>query len=380
MNYIYCLNNISSKGTDLLSSSYELSEDPDQAAGILVRSAAMHDMEFSDTLLAIGRAGAGVNNIPLDRCVEEGIVVFNAPGANANAVKEIVIAGLLLGSRGIVDGITWCRDNEDDENIKKATEKQKKAYAGCEIMGKTLGIIGLGAIGAKVAVAADALGMNIVGYDPFVNEEAAKGILAAMDYTADLNALYAASDYITIHVPAMDGTIGMIDDAACAAMKDGAVFLNFARDTLVDSAAMSAALESGKLHAYITDFPTAEVMKIKGAIVIPHLGASTAEAEENCAIMATEELMNYIDNGNIVHSVNYPALDMGPANGKQRVAVLYKNADGAADAVAAALGNPTTIESANRGDAAYTLAEVEGDVDTAAVEAAATVYRVRIIK
>lgn len=380
MNYIYCLNNISSKGTDLLSCSYELSEDVSKAAGILVRSAAMHDMAFSENLLAIGRAGAGVNNIPLDRCVEEGIVVFNAPGANANAVKELVICGLLLGSRGIIDGIAWCRDNEDDENIKKAAEKQKKAYAGREIQGKTLGIIGLGAIGAKVAVAADALGMKVIGYDPFVNEEAAKGILTTMEYTADLDTLYAASDYITIHVPAMEGTIGMIDDAACAAMKDGAVFLNFARDTLVDAVAMSAALESGKLHAYITDFPTAEIMKVKGAIVIPHLGASTAEAEENCAIMATEELMDYIDNGNIVHSVNYPTLDMGPANGAQRVGVLYKNTDNAADAIATALGNPAIIQSVARGDAAYTLAEVEGDVDAAAVEAAATVYRVRIIK
>lgn len=324
MNYIHCLNNISSYGTDLLTDEYELTDEIGDAQGILVRSAAMHDMEFSDDLLAIARAGAGVNNIPLERCAEEGIVVFNTPGANANAVKELVLCGLLLGSRGIVQGIEWCKENADDPAIAKSAEKAKKAFAGFEIKGKKLGVIGLGAIGAEVANAALGLGMEVMGYDPFVSVNAAWKLSPAVEHVVDVADIYRECDYITIHVPAVDGTIGMIDETACDLMKKGVVFLNFSRDTLIDAPAMANALAAGKVGTYVTDFATPEVMKMEHAIVLPHLGASTEEAEDNCARMAVIELMDYIENGNIVNSVNYPACSMGVCSGDEhRIAVLY---------------------------------------------------------
>lgn len=328
MNYIHCLNNISAQGTDLLTSDYELTDNIEAAQGILVRSAGMLDMEFSENLLAIARAGAGVNNIPLERCAEEGIVVFNTPGANANAVKELVLCGMLLASRGIVGGIEWCKENAEDPVIGKTAEKAKKQFAGREIKGKTLGVIGLGAIGAEVANAALGLGMEVMGYDPFVSVNAAWKVLPAVQHVTDLADIYRECDYITIHVPAVNGTIGMIDEAACALMKEGVVFLNFSRDTLVDAPAMASALASGKVGCYVTDFATPEVMAMENAIVLPHLGASTEEAEDNCARMAVVELMDYIDNGNIVNSVNYPACQAGVCpDDLFRIAVLYNSSD-----------------------------------------------------
>ena len=388
MHYIHCLNNISSKGTDLLSSEYELTEDISQSSGILVRSAAMHDMEFSSVVLAIARAGAGVNNIPLDRCAEEGIVVFNTPGANANAVKELVLCALLLGSRGIVDGIQWCRDNAADENIAKTAEKAKKQFAGQEILGKKLGVIGLGAIGAEVANAALNLGMEVYGYDPYVSVNAAWRISSDVHHITDVDKLFRTCDYLTIHVPAVEGTIGMINEHACSIMKEGAVFLNFSRDTLVDSAAMAAALESGKVKTYITDFATPEVMAMKNAIVLPHLGASTEEAEENCAMMAVKELRNYIENGNIVNSVNYPACDMGICvDGNSRVAVLHRNVPNMITQITNLLGeagiNIANLTNKARGEFAYTLVDTEAPVDEAMAEKLAaieSVCRVRVVK
>lgn len=387
MRYVHCLNNISSHGTDLLTDSYELTDDPAKASAILVRSAAMHDMEFGDELLAIARAGAGVNNIPLDRCAEDGIVVFNTPGANANAVKEIVLCALLLGSRGIVDGIAWCRDNAGDENIAKAAEKAKKAFAGREILGKKLGVIGLGAIGAEVANAAVALGMDVYGYDPYVSVGAAWRLSSAVHHVTNLDDLFRTCDYLTIHVPAVDGTIGMIGGRACSLMKDGTVVLNFSRDTLVDNAAMASALASGKVGAYITDFATPEVMQMEHAIVLPHLGASTAEAEDNCAAMAVQEMMDYLENGNIRNSVNYPACDMGVCpEGMSRAAVMHKNIPSMISRVTDVFGeegvNIENMTNKSRGDVSYTMLDLDQPVPDTAVaklEALEGVRRVRVV-
>lgn len=294
---VHCLNNISEKGLALLSDEYELTDDVSEADVILVRSASMHEMDVPQNLKAVARAGAGVNNIPLGKFAEAGIAVFNTPGANANAVKELVIAGLLLASRDIVGGINWVRDNADDENVGKSAEKAKKAFAGGEISGKTLGVIGLGAIGRMVVQAAEALGMNVVGYDPFLDAERAAAISADMQFVIDLPKLYEASDFITIHVPATAETKGMIDATAIAQMKDGVNFLNFSRDSLVDDAAMAEALANGKVAHYVTDFANPAVVKMQNAIVLPHLGASTAEAEDNCAEMAVREVMDYLADG-----------------------------------------------------------------------------------
>lgn len=301
---VHCLNNISQKGLALLSSDYELTDDVSEADVILVRSANMHEMEFSDNLKAVARAGAGVNNIPLDALAERGIPVFNTPGANANAVKELVLCALLLAARDVVGGAAWCRHNADDENIAKSAEKAKKQFAGTEIMGKTLGVIGLGAIGRLVIPAAEALGMKTIGYDPFLDAERAATISPNLRFTDDLLDLCASCDYITIHVPATPKTKGMIGMDEIAAMKEGAAFLNFSRDTLVDNDAMRAGLTSGKVRRYVTDFATPEVMTMEGALVLPHLGASTAEAEENCAEMAVSEVMDYLETGKKVHCVN----------------------------------------------------------------------------
>lgn len=301
---VHCLNNISQKGLDLLTSDYELTDSVDDADVILVRSADMHEMDVPDSLKAVARAGAGVNNIPLDKLAERGIPVFNTPGANANAVKELVLAGMLLSARDIIGGNAWVVENADDENVGKAAEKAKKQFAGGEIMGKTLGIIGLGAIGKKVAVAADALDMDVVGYDPFMDAQTAAGIVDGLRFVTDLNDLYEASDYITIHVPATGDTKGMIDQAAISKMRDGVVFLNFSRDSLVNDADIAAALESGKVARYVSDFANPAVVKMTNAIVLPHLGASTEEAEDNCAIMAVNEVMDYLANGTKTHCVN----------------------------------------------------------------------------
>lgn len=301
---VHCLNNISDKGLSLLTDEYEIVDTPDEADVFLVRSANMHDMEIPETLKAVARAGAGVNNIPLEDLAERGIAVFNTPGANANAVKELVLAGMLLSARDILGGIDWVKQNADDENVGKSAEKAKKAYAGGEISGKTLGVIGLGAIGKLVVEAAEALGMNTVGYDPFLDAARAAAISENMRFVENLDDIYANSDYITIHVPATADTKGMIDADAIAKMKDGVVFLNFARDTLVDDAAMSAALENGKVSRYVTDFANPAVVEMERAIVMPHLGASTEEAEDNCAVMAVQEVMDYLADGTKNHCVN----------------------------------------------------------------------------
>lgn len=391
MYQIHCLNNISTYGTSLLTEVYELTDDVNAANGILVRSAAMHDMEFGPDLLAIARAGAGVNNIPLDRCAEEGIVVFNTPGANANAVKELVLCALLLGSRGIVDGIAWCRENAEDPTIGKSAEKAKKAFAGNEIKGKKLGIIGLGAIGAEVANAAINLDMDVYGYDPYVSVGAAWRLSPQVHHVTNLDDIFRTCDYITIHVPAMEGTIGMVDAHACDLMQEGTVFLNFSRDTLVDSAAMTQALESGKVACYITDFATPEVMKMKNAIVLPHLGASTEEAEDNCAVMAVQEIMDYIERGTIRNSVNFPACDMGAVpEGLRRVAVLHANVPNALTSITEVFGdagvNIVEVANKSRGEHAYTLLDLDagnpGHPDDAIDRLAAIdkVYRVRVVK
>lgn len=301
---VHCLNNISEKGLELLTSDYELTDNVNEADVILVRSADMHDMDIPDTLKAVARAGAGVNNIPLEKFAERGIPVFNTPGANANAVKELVVAGMLLAARDLIGGNAWIVANADDENVGKAAEKAKKQFAGGEISGKTLGIIGLGAIGKRVATAASALGMDIVGYDPFMDPQTAERIVEGLRFVTDLNDLYEASDYITIHVPATDQTRGMIDAAAIAKMRDGVVFLNFSRDALVNDPDMAAALESGKVARYVSDFANPAVVKMKDAIVFPHLGASTEEAEDNCAVMAVNEVMDYLANGTKINCVN----------------------------------------------------------------------------
>ncbi len=302
---IHCLNNISAEGLALLTDEYELTDNVEEADAILVRSADMHAMDIPSNLKAVARAGAGVNNIPLDTFAEAGIAVFNTPGANANAVKELVLAGMLLASRDIIGGVEWVRANADDENVGKSAEKAKKQFAGGEIMGKTLGVIGLGAIGAKVAQAAEALGMKVIGYDPAMDGITVhERISPAVEFTDDLAKLYPVCDFITIHVPALPATKMMINGEALAQMKDGVVFLNFSRDVLVDDEAMAAALESGKVAAYVTDFANPSVVKMERAIVIPHLGASTAEAEDNCAKMAVEEVMAYLERGEKIHCVN----------------------------------------------------------------------------
>ena len=301
---VHCLNNISQEGLALLTDDYELTDNIEEADAILVRSANMHEMPSPAQLKVVARAGAGVNNIPLEAMAEAGVPVLNTPGANANAVKELVLAGMLLSARDIIGGINWVKENAEDENVGKAAEKAKKAFAGGEIFGKTLGVIGLGAIGKLVVGAAEALGMKVIGYDPFLDAERAAAISSTMQFTADLAELLAASDYATIHVPANDATRGMIGAEEIARMKDGAVFLNFSRDVLVDDAAMAQALESGKVARYVTDFANSAVVKMERAIVLPHLGASTAEAEENCAKMAVAQIMDYLENGTKTHCVN----------------------------------------------------------------------------
>ncbi len=387
MTRIHCLNNISEKGTSQLPSDYELVEELQSADGILVRSAQLHDTEFPPSLLAIARAGAGVNNIPLDRCAQEGIVVFNTPGANANAVKEIVLCGMLLASRDIIGGVQWCRENADDPNIAKDAEKAKKQFAGREIMGKKLGVIGLGAIGALVANAAVDLGMEVFGYDPYVSVAAAWRLSTAVHHVTDLDELCAQCDYITIHVPAMDSTKGMIGAQQIAAMGSDAVLLNFSRDTLVDEAALIAALDADQLGCYVTDFATPAIMKAKHTIVLPHLGASTEEAEDNCAIMAVREIVDYIQNGNIENSVNFPAVDLGPLRPSgQRLTIAHQNVPGVINEITEAIAqhghNLANMVSKARGDVAYTMIDLDSELGPDAlekIEAREAVIKARIL-
>ena len=359
---IYCMNNIAEVGTDQFRQGYTLTKDPEEAAGILVRSADMKEMKFPKGLRAIARAGAGVNNIPLERCAEEGIVVFNTPGANANSVKELVLAGLFLASRDIIGGAEWVKEHAGDPEIAKAGEKAKKAFAGHEIAGRTLGIIGLGAIGVLVANDAVALGMNVYGYDPYLSMKSAWTLSSRVVHAETLDEVCAVSDFITIHVPAMESTKGMISREVIAKMKDGITILNFARDILVDEQAMGEALMSGKVRRYVTDFPNPLSTTMKNAIVIPHLGASTEEAEDNCAVMAAQELQDYLDNGNIRNSVNYPDLDAGICQSEARVAMLHRNVPNMISQISSFFGkNGLNIEhlaSKSKGKYEYTLIDL----------------------
>lgn len=387
MRNIYCFNAISKYGTDRLTADYALTDDLARAEGVLVRSAALHETEFGDSLLAIARAGAGVNNIPLDRCTNEGIVVFNTPGANANGVKELVIAGLLLAARDVVGGIEWCKENKEDANIAKTVEKAKKAFAGYEIKGKKLGVIGLGAIGAEVANTAAALGMEVYGYDPYISINAAWALSRDVKHITSVDTIYQECDYITVHVPLLDSTRGMINGQTTGQMKDGVVVLNFARDLLVDDDAMAAALETGKVRRYVTDFPNPKSVAMKNVIAIPHLGASTEESEDNCAKMAVEELMDYLENGNIRNSVNYPNCDMGVCHAASRVAVLHLNVPNMIGQITGILAsgnvNISDMTNKSRDKYAYTLLDLENPAEEDMVEklkAIKGVLRVRVIK
>ena len=384
---LHCLNPISKLGTALLTDNYEMTDDAAQAEGILVRSASMHEMELPKGLLAVARAGAGVNNIPLEACADQGIVVFNTPGANANGVKELVLAGLFLGSRDIVDGIQWCQNNKDDENIAKSVEKSKKAFAGHEIKGKKLGVIGLGAIGAEVANAAAALGMEVYGYDPFISVNAAWMLSRDVKHITSVDTIYQECDYITVHVPLLDTTRKMINKETIQSMKDGVVVLNFARDLLVDDDAMAEALESGKVHRYITDFPNPKSVNMKHVIAIPHLGASTEESEDNCAVMAVKELMDYLENGNIRNSVNYPACDMGVCRTASRIAVMHQNIPNMIGQITGTLAeqdvNISDMTNKSRDKYAYTLLDLESRPEEATIEklrGIKGILRVRVVK
>ncbi|MCI7812270.1 MAG: phosphoglycerate dehydrogenase [Robinsoniella sp.] len=382
-----CLNPISEKGIELFSENYEKVENYQEADAILVRSASMHEMELPDNLEAVARAGAGVNNIPLDKCAEKGIVVFNTPGANANGVKELVICGMLLASRDVVAGINWVQCDKDDENIAKTAEKQKKQYAGCEIQGKKLGVIGLGAIGVQVANTAIHLGMEVYGYDPFISVEAAWKLSRNIRHIQDVNEIYRECDYITIHVPLMDSTKSMINETAINMMKPGVVVLNFARDLLVDEKAMVKALEAGKIKRYVTDFPNPITAAAKGTIVIPHLGASTEESEDNCAMMAVRELRDYMENGNINHSVNYPTCDMGECVHACRIGINHRNIKNMISQFTSILGeadfNIANLVNGSKGDYAYSLLDLDQKVSDEIVEKLRKldgVLKVRVIK
>ena len=383
----YCLNPIAQVGLDKFTDEFEKTQDVNAAEGILVRSAAMHDMELSDNLLAVARAGAGVNNIPLDKCAEKGIVVFNTPGANANGVKELVIAGMLLASRDIVGGINWVESAKADENIAKATEKEKKRFAGTEVQDKKLGIIGLGAIGVKVANVAKHMGMEVYGYDPYVSVDAAWNLSRDVKHVLNVEDIYENCDIITIHVPLLDSTKGMINKEAIAKMKDGVILLNFARDLLVNEKDVLEGIKEGKVRRYVSDFPNTTTAGQEGCIVIPHLGASTEESEDNCAKMAVKEMMNYLKNGNIVNSVNYPNCDMGVYTQAGRVAIFHKNKANMITKFTACFGdegiNITDMMNKSKGEVAYTLLDIETPADAEIIsklQAIPDVFRVRVVK
>ena len=382
----YCLNKISSVGTSCFTENFTAVEEMNQADAILVRSAAMHEMEFDKNLKAIARAGAGVNNIPLDRCAKEGIVVFNTPGANANAVKELVIAGLFLGSRDVVGGMEWVKQNKDLPDLGKQVEKAKSAFAGQEIKGKKLGVIGLGAIGVEVANAAVALGMEVYGYDPYISVAHAWKMSGNVKHVRELEEIYRECDYITVHVPLMDSTKGMINKDTLAMMKDGVIILNFARDQLVSEQDLGEALVSGKVCRYVTDFPNPTVASMKNAVCIPHLGASTAEAEDNCAAMAVKQVMDFLENGNITNSVNYPNVDAGVCHTLARVGIFHDNVPNmlaqftsvfSADGI-----NIDNMINKSKGDSSYTVLDVDAVNETIAEKLSkiAGVRKVRIIK
>ncbi len=383
---ICTLNKIAACGTDRLGAAYTITDQMADAAGVLVRSAAMHDMELPDSLLGIARAGAGVNNIPIDKCSDQGIVVFNTPGANANAVKELVLAGLFLASRKVVDGIAWAQTLKGEgDAVGKLVEKGKSAYAGPELLGKKLGVIGLGAIGVLVANAAVALGMDVYGYDPYLSVDAAWKLSRHIHHAKSLDEIYAACDYITVHVPLVADTKGMLNEAAFASMKDGVRVLNFSRAGLVDSDAMLAALAAGKVAAYVVDFPTDEMLGVANVVAIPHLGASTPESEDNCAVMAANQLKAYLEDGNIINSVNYPDVNVA-RTGDVRVCVLHRNIPNMlaqiSSVVSACGANIESMTNKSRKDLAYTVLDVNGAVADdvpAKIAAIDGVIRVRVL-
>ena len=378
---ILTLNKISKAGLSRLGDNYNVADSVENPDAVLVRSASMHDMELPSSLLAIARAGAGVNNIPLDKCTEQGIVVFNTPGANANAVKELVLSALFLSSRKIVEGIEWAKTLKDNADAAKLVEKGKSQFVGPEIKGKTLGVIGLGAIGILVANAAVSLGMNVLGYDPFISVDAAWGLSPKVKHVVSLNDIFENSDYITLHVPLTPETKGVIGKENIAKMKDGVRILNFARGDLADNEAVLSAVADGKIAKSITDFAAPELLDVENVIVTPHLGASTPESEDNCAKMAADEIKDYLENGNIKNSVTLPAVSMVRGTGT-RICVIHKNVPNMISAVTTALAgaNIENMQSKSRKEYAYTILDVTGDFDVAAIEAIDGVIKVRVIK
>lgn len=387
MTKVNCLNPISNLGTDLLNDNYEMTDNFAEADVALVRSAAMHDLDLPDSLMAVARAGAGVNNIPLDKCAEKGIVVFNTPGANANGVKELVLCGMLLASRDIIGGNKWVEDNKSDENINKTMEKAKKNFAGNEIKGKKLGVIGLGAIGRLVANMAVSMGMEVYGTDPFLSVESALSLKRAVNLVKTREEIFKTCDFITVHTPLLDDTREMINKDTIAMMKDGVVVLNFARDLLVCDDDMAEALKAGKVKKYVTDFPNAKTANMEGVIATPHLGASTEESEDNCAVMAVNEIMDFVDNGNIVNSVNYPNATLGVCDKAARITVCHKNIPNMigqlTSVVAAENINVADMVDKSKGDFAYAIMDLDHPATEALVQklsAVEGVIKVRIVK
>ena len=384
---IKCLNAISHVGTDSFLPHYQLTENLEEADGILVRSADMHDMELPKNVRAVARAGAGVNNIPLEELAEKGVVVFNTPGANANSVKELVLCAMLVASRNVISGAEWVRSIKDSPTLAKDVEKGKKAFVGSEIKGKSLGVIGLGAIGAEVANAAVELGMTVYGYDPYLSVNGAWMLSREVRHVSGMQELCSVCDYITIHVPLTEKNPGLIGKKEIDFMKEGVVFLNFSRDKLVDEEAMAEALESGRVRAYFSDFANPLSVKMKNAIITPHLGASTEEAEDNCAVMAVKEIMDYLDNGNIRHSVNYPDCDMGVCQCLERIAMMHRNVPNMIGQISSILArhgiNIENMTNKGRGRFAYTLLDLGTKVEEDCAKELRSiegVIRLRVVK
>lgn len=383
----HCLNPIAEVGLKRFDGNYAKTDNIENADAVLVRSAAMHDMEIPESVCVIGRAGAGVNNIPLGKCSEQGIAVFNTPGANANGVKELVLAGMLLASRDIIGGLHWVRSERQNEELEQLAEKQKKLFAGNEIMGKKLGVIGLGAIGILVANAAAALGMEVYGYDPYISVNAAWNLSRDVRHITDVNDIYRECDYITIHVPLMESTKGMISSSAIAQMKNRVVIMNFARGPLVDQKAIVEALRTNRIRKYVTDFPNSDIASMKNAIVIPHLGASTEESEDNCAIMAVQEIRDYLENGNIHNSVNLPNCDMGVCKFAMRVTIIHKNIPNMLTKFTAAFGdmgiNIERLSNETRGEYGYVIIDLSNEADEnliRTIQKIKGVLKVRVMK
>lgn len=380
-----CLNPIAEVGLKSFSEDYIETENIQEADAVLVRSANMHETELPDTLQAIARAGAGVNNIPLEKCAEKGIVVFNTPGANANGVKELVFAGMLMAARDIIGGANWVQTQAENPEISAATEKEKKKFAGSELQDKKLGIIGLGAIGVQVANAATHLGMEVYGYDPYISVDAAWNLSRHIKHSNDVDEIYEKCDYITIHVPLMDSTRKMINSEAITKMKKNVVILNFARDLLVDEEAVIQAIEEGRVRRYVSDFPNPTTVGKKGVILTPHLGASTVESEDNCAVMAVKEIKNFLENGNIRNSVNYPNCDLGLCSAESRLAIYHRNVKKMIGRFADVLSdtNIKNMSNTSKGDFAYTLFDLDSRVPAEVVDQLKSidgVVKVRVVK